>query len=917
VSTPISHCFKTVYFPRERTRAKSSARVTLSLPTEAEKKGGNGFGAFLRGMSSRDIRLSLGDPVLEDLETQAAQEGRSLSNLCARLLLRHFETRIEGASQKAQLSLPWAPVLKGMDDVSGAREPSLDVGVTFRESHRLGANGWYPFVEGFSAPYVRDALLRGGRRPHSVYDPFGGAGTVQLTASCLQIPSSYSEVNPFMAFVADTKVTSASWARNHYEVFARKADEFIRALAPKRLSAIAAAVDTASIDNTFPERQFFEAIHLGELLAARQIALSLTDGDPEVRSLFLLACAANVVRSSNMTRRADLRRRRDDEYKTRVVDVSAFVVESVKRMLRDIEALPPRMSPSTKVSSDCRELPAELTSSFEFAITSPPYLNGTNYFRNTKLELWFLGLINSEDDLARFHRASIAGGINSVVKARKPEFVYDFVEGVAVRLDETASDLRIPALVRQYFADMQKVLAGVYRVLTPGGRFLLDIGDSKFYGVHVPTDVFLAKIAEEVGFVVEHRNVLAKRYSRDKSALVQTELVFQKPRVVSARKGLDRSGDADLATRIASFSSLLPYKQPPFNSRAWGHKLHSLCSYQGKLKPALAHWLVREFVPSGGRLLDPLGGVGTIPFEAAQAGVFAVSNDKSPLAAVVAAAKLSPPDHASVATALEELSQEMSLVKLTSRDFESCRFGLNGAVTDFYHPDTLQEVLRARRVFRERGWSTPTQAFVWAALLHVLHGNRPYALSRISHPITPFHPKGPAVYKSVIERVRARVRLVLETPQSESFVRGCGLHGDFRELPGRGLDEFDAIVTSPPFYGMRFDRPNWLRMWFCGWEETDFHKKSLTFLEREQVRSTECYEAFFDVCRRMLRPTGLLVVHLGSSGKRNMAEDLKNLARRSFRLLADVTEDVQGIEQHGIRDKGLTTRHHLLFLIPA
>ena len=26
-------------------------------------------------------------------------------------------------------------------------------------------------------------------------------------------------------------------------------------------------------------------------------------------------------------------------------------------------------------------------------VTSPPYLNGTNYIRNTKLELWFLGYL--------------------------------------------------------------------------------------------------------------------------------------------------------------------------------------------------------------------------------------------------------------------------------------------------------------------------------------------------------------------------------------------------------------------------------------------------------------------------------------------------------------------------------------------
>ena len=47
--------------------------------------------------------------------------------------------------------------------------------------------------------------------------------------------------------------------------------------------------------------------------------------------------------------------------------------------------------------------------------------------------------------------------------------------------------------------------------------------------------------------------------------------------------------------------------------RNWGHPLHSLCSYQGKLKPAIAHLLVDAFVRPGGRMLDPFAEVGRSP----------------------------------------------------------------------------------------------------------------------------------------------------------------------------------------------------------------------------------------------------------------------------------------------------------------
>src|SRR5579871_5912815 len=81
--------------------------------------------------------------------------------------------------------------------------PSAEtVGITFRDSKRTAFHRWYPYVQGFSAEYVREVLARFGAVKH-VYDPFGGAGTTQLEASIQGIASSYSEINPFMRFVAE------------------------------------------------------------------------------------------------------------------------------------------------------------------------------------------------------------------------------------------------------------------------------------------------------------------------------------------------------------------------------------------------------------------------------------------------------------------------------------------------------------------------------------------------------------------------------------------------------------------------------------------------------------------------------------------------------------------------------------------
>jgi hypothetical protein len=406
-----------------------------------------------------------------------------------------------------QLSLPLAAGNLGQD-------AERTLGVTFRDSLAQPVFGWYPYVEGFSAKYTSDAIAT--YRPTSVYDPFAGSGTTQLAASCAGIPSFYCEVNPFMRFVAETKVNAARWAHANPKAFQRICREYTSELTSPAFSKTARRQSLAAYEAAFPERDFFELEHLKDLLAAVEMART-QESNAEARDILLLACAANAVLSSNMTRRADLRRRRDDEYKDRVVDVPKQIAATVMRFMRDVERVHP-LAPMVFVSPDARRLPVDLENRFELALTSPPYLNGTNYFRNTKIELWLLGFIASERELGGFRREAIAAGINNVTRARPTEHRFEPVEAIVAKLEATDGDMRIPLLVRKYCSDMHQVFAATRRALLRDGVFLLDIGDSRFYGVHVPTDALLIHVAQEAG--LEH---LSQRFAaRAKGARLVT-----------------------------------------------------------------------------------------------------------------------------------------------------------------------------------------------------------------------------------------------------------------------------------------------------------------------------------------------------------------------------------------------------------
>lgn len=395
------------------------------------------------------------------------------------------------------------------------------------------------------------------------------------------------------------------------------------------------------------------------------------------------------------------------------------------------------------------------------------------------------------------------------------------------------------------------------------------------------------------------------------------EAALSTPQLEHSRVELDLSDDATVAAVARDFCKRLPHRARPFSARNWGGPLHSLCSYQGKLKPSIAHFLVDRFTAPGDVLLDPMAGVGTIPLEARRQGRVAIAGDLSELAVAVTKAKIEPAAPAEVDLTLSALERAVrcdrpSLATLEREEHAS--FGLNGPVASYFHERTLREILLARRFFRDRvADPSPAEALALTALLHVLHGNRPYALSRRSHPVTPFKPSGPFEYRPLIEHVRRRIDRVL--PALLDLPPGGHTHRrHFAELP-LADHSVDAVITSPPFaHSLRFFSSNWMRLWFCGWNPDDFSQRPSEYMERrQQVDFDGSYRAFLVAMRGFLRPGGLLIMHLGETARLDMSARIARIAAPEFSLIHSGKESVTDTESHGLTDKGATLSHHFVF----
>ena len=374
----------------------------------------------------------------------------------------------------------------------------------------------------------------------------------------------------------------------------------------------------------------------------------------------------------------------------------------------------------------------------------------------------------------------------------------------------------------------------------------------------------------------------------------------------------DLSTVSELIDAFAKFR----YKAKPYSKRNWGNSLHSLCSYQGKLKPAIAHFLVKTMTNKGDRILDPFSGAGTIPLEACLQGRFGDGIDINPLAHANTLAKVKFPSREDIYYFRHRLSIYLDQCLMTESELAHVQLqNINGRLQDYFHPKTFAEIVTARKFFSTIDQHTPASAFVESCLLHILHGNRPYALSRRSHGITPFSPTGPFKYKPLLSHLDAKMQRAIRTQMPPTYVHGsaylCSVF-DFK-----AEQSYDAIITSPPFLNStRFYIANWMRLWFCGWENNDFKStKRNDYLEEMQAKSITVYEKVFSKFLTFLKPRGLCVLHLGVKGKRDMGNELIPQAEKiGFEVLRLLYEDVSLCENHGVRDQGSTNKHQFLFL---
>ncbi|MEI7027968.1 hypothetical protein [Paenibacillus sp. y28] len=395
----------------------------------------------------------------------------------------------------------------------------LELSGTFVLNKRKPIHRWYPYSEGYSYPLVEKEVIRIGKKIDCILDPFGGSGTTPLVASQKGIRSYYTEMNPFMRFVADTKINSVIESN-------QDTDEILTELLKLRESLPSIITQSTTISEFGGFEKFFDI----EILRQIKNYSNFIDDANHLHPLtvrfanFALACVAVSV--SNMVRRTDLRYAREDEKKEYNKNFTANIMDKLTEIITDIKDCSRTLISNTScLGEDARYF--DSPEKIDVVVTSPPYLNGTNYIRNTKLELKLMKLIEKEDDLKTLHSKGIVAGINNVSKRNIIPHILPETSEYVEKLEADSYDLRIPKMVAGYFYDMNNVFENLHRQMKSGGTFVLDIGDSQFAGVHIPTHEILQTLAVKNGFHFIDEEILRTRRSKNGMVLSQRVLRFQ------------------------------------------------------------------------------------------------------------------------------------------------------------------------------------------------------------------------------------------------------------------------------------------------------------------------------------------------------------------------------------------------------
>jgi len=322
-------------------------------------------------------------------------------------------------------------------------------------------------------------------------DPFCGSGAILAAAARLGVSVTGFDVNPYAVLLTGVKLGGFS---------PEEAERLRRDLVDL------AATGGRSLPIAWDAKHYwFSPTTLAKYerlrFAARELGLNKSRAGKAV----LLALALSV----RLCSRADQRSPKPF--------ISKVAVESrrgrhydpnrqIERLLGELASLygkGPKSAPAKvfRVDLSAAQALPKCEGGYSHVITSPPYLNAQDYYRNFKLELRVLeGIVPFRvDDLQHRFIGTERGELMEGVSQAEVREHYELIPELRRLAD---SSPRHAAIVHRYFCDMGKAMKAITKVMKGTGTCVIICGDNLVGGIHIPTWRILNMWMERHGFTL-------------------------------------------------------------------------------------------------------------------------------------------------------------------------------------------------------------------------------------------------------------------------------------------------------------------------------------------------------------------------------------------------------------------------------
>lgn len=391
--------------------------------------------------------------------------------------------------------------LPGCYEKSVFTKDRTSVSGTFSDNMKLPVHRWFRYSAGFSADWVRAVIQE--YKPTAVLDPFAGSGTTLLAADQEGVESYGFEPHPFVTRIARTKL---SWNSS--------VADFISWAGMVLKKAVTTSADISEEAPLIAKCYSEDA--LKKLCALRNCFLDCRgDMPPKIGDLLWLAITS-ILRPCSHAGTAQWQYVLPAKGKNRVVETFEAFRLKVDEMASDMELFQKSATPlGALMVHDARASAESLEGKIDLVVTSPPYPNNYDYGDCTRLEMCFWREIQGWGDLQnavrRFlirscsqHAAAEKLKLDDVLSAPQLGPISEELSDICHTLEEErlshGGKKTYHTMVAAYFADIALVFHSLREVCRSGCRLCFVIGDSAPYGVHVPVDDFMGRLAKASGF---------------------------------------------------------------------------------------------------------------------------------------------------------------------------------------------------------------------------------------------------------------------------------------------------------------------------------------------------------------------------------------------------------------------------------